>query len=85
MDAAEGDYIGVRGGGLARQAERIADEVGRVLHLGDLVVVGEDHRVPLLRERAYLVLEPRDLLRREVRRHGTRGGHRQGLHVSNLA
>ena len=31
---------------LARQAERVADEIGDVLHLGALVVVREDDRVP---------------------------------------
>ena len=33
-------------GGL-RELERVADEVGEVLDLGLLVVVGEDHRVAL--------------------------------------
>jgi hypothetical protein len=55
VDAAECDRVGVGGRGLARQAKRVAHEVGHVLHLRDLVVVGEDHGVPLLGERAYLV------------------------------
>ena len=37
-------------GRLAREAERVADVVRDVLHLGALVVVGEDHGV--LRARA---------------------------------
>ena len=32
---------------LLREAERVADEVGDVLDLGTLVVVGQDHRVAL--------------------------------------
>ncbi len=40
----------VRGRGLAGQAERVADVVGHVLHLGHLVVVGEDDRVALARQ-----------------------------------
>ena len=42
---------------LAREAERVADEVGDVLELGQLVVVGEDHRVALGGERADLVAQ----------------------------
>ena len=37
--------------GFARQAERVADEIGDVLDLGPLVVVREDDGVALLRER----------------------------------
>ena len=36
-----------RRGGLAGEPERVAHEVGDVLHLGALVVVREDHRVAL--------------------------------------
>ena len=43
-------------GGLAGEAERVAHVVGDVLDLGHLVVVGEDHGVALLGERAHLVL-----------------------------
>ena len=39
------------------EAERVADVVGDVLDLGHLVVVGEDHRAALGRERAHLVLQ----------------------------
>ena len=56
VDAAEGDHVGVGVGRLARQAERVAHEVGHVLDLGHLVVVRQDHRVALLGERAHLVL-----------------------------
>ena len=45
------------GGRLAREAERVAEVVGDVLDLGQLVVVGEDHRVALGGERADLVAE----------------------------
>ena len=57
-----------------REAERVADVVGDVLDLGHLVVVGEDHRVALRRERAYLVLQRPSYLRAERRA----SGHRQG-------
>src|SRR5207247_9081184 len=61
VDAAEHDRLGVRSGRLPRQAERIADEVGHVLPLGNLIVVGEDDGVPLARERLHLVLDRCDL------------------------
>ena len=50
------------GGGPPGEAERVADVVGDVLHLGHLVVVREDHGVALGRERAHLVLQASDLL-----------------------
>ena len=56
VDAAEHDRLGLGGGRLAREAERVADVVGDVLHLGHLVVVGEDHGAALAGERAHLVL-----------------------------
>ena len=62
VHAAEDDDVGVRLGGLAREAERVADEVGDVLHFGALVVVREDDRVLLARERLDLTLELRDQL-----------------------
>ena len=42
--------------------ERVADEVGHVLDLGHLVVVGEDHGAALGGQRAHLVLHLRDVL-----------------------
>ena len=60
VDAAEDDRLGVGRGGLPGQAQRVADEIGHVLHLGHLVVVREDHGVALARERADFVLERRD-------------------------
>ena len=57
VHAAEGDDVGVGGGRLAAEAERVADVVGDVLDLGELVVVGEDDRVALAGERAHLVLQ----------------------------
>ena len=47
---------GVGRGRLAREAERVADVVGHVLHLGHLVVVGEDDRVALAGELAHLLV-----------------------------
>ena len=64
VDAAEGDHVGVGGGRLAREAERVAHVVGDVLDLGQLVVVGEDHRVALGGERADLLAQLSDLLGR---------------------
>ncbi len=49
---------------LPRQAERVAHEVGDVLHLGALVVVGQHDRVPLAGEPADLPLQLGDLLGR---------------------
>ena len=64
MDAAEDDRLRVGGGSLVREPERVAHEVGDILHLGHLVVVGEDHRPAFSRERAHFLLERRDLGRR---------------------
>ena len=46
--------VGVGGRRLAGEPERVAGEVGDVLELGQLVVVGEDDRVALGGERAHL-------------------------------
>ena len=51
---------------LLREAERVADEVGHVLDLGQLVVVREDHGAALGGERAYLGLQGGDVLEREA-------------------
>ena len=59
MHAAERDHLGVGLRRLLRQAERVADEIGHVLHLGQLVVVREDHRAALGGKRAYLGLQGR--------------------------
>ena len=50
VHAAEDDDVGVGLGGFAREAERVADEIGDVLHLGPLVVVGEDDGVAIAGE-----------------------------------
>ena len=42
--------IGIGGGGLARQIEAVADEIGEILKLGLLVIMREDDRVLLLAE-----------------------------------
>ena len=62
MDTAEDDRVGVRGGRLAREAERVAGVIGDVLDLGHLVVVRQDDGVRLLRERADLALERWEVL-----------------------
>ncbi len=53
-DAAKGDHVGVGLRRLARQIEAVADEIGEVLDLRLLVIMGEDHRVAL-------ALQPIDL------------------------
>ena len=65
MHAAERDHLGVGLRRLLREPERVADEVGHVLDLGQLVVVREDHGAALGGERAYLGLQRRDGLERE--------------------
>jgi hypothetical protein len=67
VDAAEGDHLFRRGGGLLREPERVADEVGHLLDLGELVVVGEDDGAALPGERAHLVLQRRDVVELEER------------------
>ena len=49
-------------GGPLREAERVADVVGDLLDLGQLVVVGEDDGAALGGERAYLVLQRGDVV-----------------------
>ena len=55
VDAAEHDRRGVDLGGDAGQPERVADVIGDVLDLGQLVVVGEDHGVAGFGQRADLL------------------------------
>ncbi len=50
MHAAEDDDVGVGLGRFAREAERVADEIGDVLHFGALVVVREDDGVAVAGE-----------------------------------
>ena len=45
VHAGEDDHLGRRLRGLPGEAQRVADEVGDVLHLGSLVVVRQDDRV----------------------------------------
>ena len=47
VNAAEHDHVGFGAGGTAGQFERITDHIGDVLNGILLVVVGQDHRVPL--------------------------------------
>ena len=49
-NAAERDHVGVGRRRLARQIEAVADEIGEVLDLRLLVIMGEDHRVALALE-----------------------------------
>ena len=65
VHAAERDHVGVGRRRLLREAERVADEVGHVLHLGQLVVVGEDDGAALGGQRAYLVLQGGDGFQRQ--------------------
>ena len=48
------------------ELERVADVVGDLLDLRQLVVVGEDHRVLLAGERPDLLLERADVLRGKI-------------------
>ena len=61
-DAAEDDQILVAALGLEGEAERVAHEVGDSLDLGQLVVVGEDHRVLLVLQAADLRAQRPDLV-----------------------
>ena len=67
VHAAEDDRLAVGGRRPAREPERVADVVGHVLDLGELVVVGEDHGPPLGGEGPNLLLQLTDLLRGEPR------------------
>jgi hypothetical protein len=48
LDPAKGDHFGIGGRRLARQFQRIADEIGQVLDFGLLVIVRQDHGLALL-------------------------------------
>ena len=63
MHAAKHDHLGVGLGRLARESERVAHIVGDVLHLGHLVVVGQDDGPALAGEITYLVVHRRIQLR----------------------
>ena len=74
---------GVGRGRLAREPERVAGVVGDVLDLGQLVVVGEDHRVALGGERAHLAPRARSISSGERSSVGIGGlDRRQLLHRS---
>ena len=47
VNPAKDNHVGTRLGGLDAQAERVSHEVGHVLDLFDLVVMGEDDGIPL--------------------------------------
>ena len=75
MHAAERDRAGVGGRRLLGEPERVADVVGHVLDLGQLVVVGKDHGPAGGRQLAHLVLEGGDVLEHQRRLGGAE--HRQ--------
>ena len=76
VDAAERDHVAVDLRGGLRERERVAHEVGEVLDLGLLVVVGEQHRVALFLEREDRGLEiVGDLVARRSGSEGGRLGH----------
>ena len=56
MHAGEDDDLGLGACGLAGEAQRVADVVGDVLHLGPLIVVREHDRVALAGQLADLRL-----------------------------
>ena len=62
VHTAEDDRVAVGLGRALRQPQRIADVISDVLDLRELVVVGEDHGVALVRERPDLFLQGRDVL-----------------------
>ena len=66
VDPAEDDHSGVGVGRLLGEPERVADEIGDVLHLGPLVVVREDHRVALVPQPLDPVQNPGPALCRNV-------------------
>jgi hypothetical protein len=57
VDAAEADDVRRRLGRLLAELERVTHEVGEILDLRLLVVVGQEHGVALLLEPADLVLD----------------------------
>jgi hypothetical protein len=62
VNAGEHDHVGLCAGRLLRQPQRVADVVGHVLHVGTLIVVGQDHGLPFLGERPNLFVQPGGLL-----------------------
>src|SRR5207244_6566366 len=57
----EDNRLRLRRGSLARQPQRVADEVRDVLHLRHLVVVGEDDGAALARQCLHLLVHESDL------------------------
>src|SRR6476620_10617241 len=66
MNAREQDHVRVRALGLARELQRVTDEVGQVLDLALLIEMGKQHRVALALQLADALLEI------ERRAHGSR-------------
>jgi len=76
VNAAEDDHLGLGGGRLLRELQRVAHEIRDVLDLRVLVVVGEDHRVQLLAQ-ALDPAQERLALRHGPFRRGRLAGERQ--------
>ena len=57
VDPAEDDEVGIRALGFSGEVERVPDEVGHILDGAFLVVVGEDHGLPLTRKLPDLLLQ----------------------------
>src|SRR5260370_6503769 len=83
MHAAEHDGVRFGPGGLLGQAERVADVVGYILNLGQLVVVGQDDRVLPAGELPHLVLQCGNVLQHQrcIRLPGDREVHGSGSRV----
>ena len=81
VHAAEDDRLGVGRGRALGEPQRVADIVGHVLDLGQLVVVGEDHRALLYGQCSHLLLEGGDVL--EHQRRAGRAQHRK-VHGSGV-
>src|SRR4030043_1253131 len=58
VDSAEHDYIGTGLGGILAQLQRIADKVGYVLNLTQLIVMDEDNSIPSFLESRDLLYQP---------------------------
>jgi hypothetical protein len=54
MNPAKDDNLGLSVGRLLAQAQRIADKVGYILDLAQLVIMGQNYSLPLLFKAQYL-------------------------------
>ena len=58
MDAAEDDDIGLSAGSVLAQLQRIADKIGYILDLAQLVVMGQDNSILLPLQAGDTVYQP---------------------------